>query len=48
MRIDFSPKRPNPEDLRLEFLSGAFLVPFLGKDPSQEKATSRRRSERWI
>ncbi len=39
MRIDFSPKRPNPEDLRLEFLSGAFLVPFLGKDPSQEKAT---------
>ena len=39
MRIDFSPKRPSPEDLRLEFLSGAFLVPFLGKDPSQEKAT---------
>jgi alpha-mannosidase len=39
MRIDFSPKRPNPEDLRLEFLSGALLVPFLGKDPSQEKAT---------
>ena len=39
LRIDFSPKRPNPEDLRLEFLSGALLVPFLGKDPSQEKAT---------
>jgi alpha-mannosidase len=39
MRIDFSPKRPSPEDLRLEFLSATFLVPFLGKDRSQEKAT---------
>ena len=39
MRIDFSPTRPNPEDLRLEFLSGALLIPSLSSDPSQEKAT---------
>ena len=39
MRIDFAPNRPNPEDLRVEFISAALLVPFLGKDPSQEKAT---------
>jgi len=39
MRIDFAPNRPSPEDLRLEFISAAFLVPFLGKDPAQEKAT---------
>src|SRR5277367_3714449 len=39
MRIDFAPNRPSPEDLRLEFISAALLGPFLGKDPSQEKAT---------
>src|ERR1700722_11986516 len=39
MRIDFAPDRPSPEDLRLEFISAALLVPFLGNDPSQEKAT---------
>ena len=39
MRIDFSSNRPNPEDLLMEFLSATLLVPFLGKDPLQEKAT---------
>jgi alpha-mannosidase len=29
LRIDFSESRPNPEDLRLEFLSAALLVPSL-------------------
>jgi alpha-mannosidase len=37
MRIDFSPRRPSPEDLRLEFLSGAFQ--------RKRKRPSRRRSE---
>ena len=39
MRIDFSPNRPNPEDLLMEFVSATLLVPSLGKDPLQEKAT---------
>ena len=39
MKIDFSPTRPNPEDLRLEFLSSALLVPSLAKDVSHDNAT---------
>ena len=39
MRIDFSPTRPSPEDLRLEFVSATFLVPFLGKILRKQKAT---------
>ena len=36
LRIDFPESRPNPEDLRLEFLSAALLVPSLApNDPSQ-------------
>jgi alpha-mannosidase len=31
MKIDFAENRPNPEDLRLEFLSAALLVPSLAK-----------------
>ena len=29
MNIDFPENRPNPDDLRTEFLSGALLVPSL-------------------
>jgi alpha-mannosidase len=36
LRIDFPESRPNPEDLRIEFLSAALLVPSLApNDPSQ-------------
>jgi alpha-mannosidase len=36
LRIEFPESRPNPEDLRLEFLSAAELVPSLApNDPSQ-------------
>ena len=40
LRIDFSPTRPNPEDLCLEFVSSTLLIPSLSSDPSQQKATS--------
>jgi alpha-mannosidase len=32
LKIDFSENRPNPEDLRLELLSAALLVPSVSKD----------------
>jgi alpha-mannosidase len=36
LRIEFPESRPNPEDLRIEFLSAALLVPSLAPhDPSQ-------------
>ena len=36
LKIDFPESRPNPEDLRLEFLSAALLVPALApNDPAQ-------------
>ncbi|MGD0736658.1 MAG: glycoside hydrolase family 38 C-terminal domain-containing protein [Terracidiphilus sp.] len=36
MRVEFAESRPNPEDLRLEFLSAALLVPSLApSDPAQ-------------
>ena len=36
LKIDFPENRPNPEDLRLEFLSAALLVPSLApNDPAQ-------------
>jgi alpha-mannosidase len=38
-RIDFSEDRPNPEDLREEFLSAALLVPSLSKNLSADTAT---------
>ncbi|HMF53020.1 MAG TPA: glycoside hydrolase family 38 C-terminal domain-containing protein, partial [Edaphobacter sp.] len=37
--IDFAKGRPNPSDLRLEFLSTAVLLPSLSKDPKQDMAT---------
>jgi alpha-mannosidase len=36
LAIEFPPARPNPEDLRLEFLSASYLVPSLApNDPAQ-------------
>jgi alpha-mannosidase len=42
MKIDFAPNRPNPEDLRSEFISTALLVPSLSKNPTQDFATLER------
>ncbi len=39
MKIDFAPGRPNPSDLRTEFLSSAALLPSLSKNPTQDLAT---------
>ena len=39
LKIDFSSSRPNPEELRLEFLSSALLIPSLAKNPSHDQAT---------
>lgn len=39
MRIDFAAGRPNPSDLRTEFLSSAVLLPSLSKNPTQDLAT---------
>jgi alpha-mannosidase len=39
MKIDFAPQRPNPEDLRLEFLSATLLIPSLSKNAAQDLAT---------
>ena len=39
LKIDFAEDRPNPEDLRLEILSAALLIPSLSKDISADTAT---------
>ena len=39
LKIDFAPGRPNPEDLRLEFLSTTMLIPSLSKNPTQDLVT---------
>jgi alpha-mannosidase len=39
LKIDFAPDRPNPEDLRLEFLSSTLLVPSLSKNVPQDFGT---------
>ncbi|QHS53968.1 alpha-mannosidase [Edaphobacter sp. 12200R-103] len=38
-RIEFAKGRPNPSDLRLEFLSTAVLLPSLSRQPKQDMAT---------
>jgi alpha-mannosidase len=38
-RIDFAENRPNPDDLRQEFLSAALLVPSLAPDSSSQVGT---------
>ena len=39
MNIDFAPGRPNPDDLRQQFLSTAALIPSFDKDPKDDKTT---------
>jgi alpha-mannosidase len=39
MKIDFASGRPNPSDLRTEFLSSAALLPSLSKNATQDLAT---------
>jgi alpha-mannosidase len=39
LRIEFPESRPNPEDLRLEFLSAALLVPSLAPSDASQMAT---------
>jgi alpha-mannosidase len=39
LKIDFPESRPNPEDLRLEFLSAALLVPSLAPGDASQMAT---------
>ena len=38
LKIEFAGNRPNPEDLRLEFLSAALLIPGFSKDAAAETA----------
>jgi alpha-mannosidase len=39
LKIDFAPDRPNPEDLRLEFLSTTALIPSLSSNATKDMAT---------
>src|ERR1017187_7477274 len=39
LKIDFAENRPNPEDLRLEILSAAFLIPGFSKNVADDTAT---------
>lgn len=39
VRVDFPEGRPNPEDLRVEFISSALLIPTLSKNADGDKAT---------
>ena len=39
LKIDFAENRPNPEDLRLEILSAALLIPGFSKDVAADTAT---------
>jgi alpha-mannosidase len=39
LKIDFAEGRPNPEDLRLEILSAALLVPSVSKNVAADSAT---------
>jgi alpha-mannosidase len=39
LRVEFPESRPNPEDLRLEFLSAALLVPALAPGDASQQAT---------
>ena len=39
LKVDFAENRPNPEDLRLEILSAALLIPGFSKDAGADTAT---------
>jgi alpha-mannosidase len=45
LRIEFPESRPNPEDLRLEFLSAALLVPALAPGDAAKLATLNESAE---
>jgi alpha-mannosidase len=42
LKIDFASARPNPDDLRTEFLSSTLLIPSLSKQASQDLETLQR------
>ena len=42
LKVEATEVRPNPEDLRLEFLSTALLLPALAKDASSEQAALQK------
>ena len=44
-KIDFTENRPNPDDLRKEFLSAVLLVPSLSKNPQGDEATLEKSIE---
>jgi len=44
-KIDFAENRPNPDDLRKEFLSAALLVPSLSKNQQGDEATLEKSIE---
>ncbi len=43
LKIDFPESRPNPEDLREEFLSAAMLVPALAPNDAAKHGHAQRR-----
>ena len=45
LKIDFAENRPNPEDLRLELLSAALLVPSLSKNAAADTATLEKAAD---
>ena len=46
LKIDFPESRPNPEDLREEFLSAALLVPALAPGDAEQDGHAQRRDSR--
>ncbi len=42
LKIDFAENRPNPEDLRLEILSAALLIPSISKNATADTGTLER------
>ncbi len=42
LKIDFAENRPNPEDIRLELLSAALLIPSISKDVTADTATLQK------
>ncbi|MFZ0746315.1 MAG: glycoside hydrolase family 38 C-terminal domain-containing protein [Terracidiphilus sp.] len=45
LKIDFAEDRPNPEDLRLEILSAALLIPSISKDAAADTATLEKAND---
>ncbi|HEY1901890.1 MAG TPA: glycoside hydrolase family 38 C-terminal domain-containing protein [Terracidiphilus sp.] len=45
LKIDFAENRPNPEDLRLEILSAALLIPSLSKNIESDTATLEKAAD---